>query len=257
MKLGKLPAVYDARTLMLAKYLQPTFTAPVATTWGSRFAGNWGMMKNDTVGDCTCAAAGHMNQLWTFEAQGKMVTPSDAAILAMYSAVTGYNPADPSTDRGANMLAVLKYWRNKGLGITLRDPRHLQVADKIGGFASVSPRATAMAKAAIFMFGGLYTGFALPKSAQSQDVWDLAPGGTLTEQGAPGSWGGHCVLITKYDQYFLECITWGSRKRMTWSFFKAYCDESYAIFDSHWISKNGQAPSGIDADTLRADLAKF
>jgi hypothetical protein len=34
--------------------------------------GTWAMMDNDQIGDCTCAAAGHLIMEWTAAAQSKM-----------------------------------------------------------------------------------------------------------------------------------------------------------------------------------------
>ena len=59
------------------------------------------MMDNDQIGDCTCAAAGHLIMEWTANAQSKMVTPTDKQIVAAYSAITGYNPTTGANDNGA------------------------------------------------------------------------------------------------------------------------------------------------------------
>ena len=55
------------------------------------------MMDNAQLGDCTCAAAGHLIMEWTANAQSKTFTPSDAQIIAAYSAITGYNPGPERT----------------------------------------------------------------------------------------------------------------------------------------------------------------
>jgi hypothetical protein len=60
-KLGKQPPRDDPRTLQLASYmrLEALPALPAKENWGGKVSA-WGMMKNDTVGDCTCAAAGHL-----------------------------------------------------------------------------------------------------------------------------------------------------------------------------------------------------
>jgi len=40
---------------------------------------------------------------------------------------------------------------------------------------------------------------------------------------------------------------------MTWSFWNAYCDESYAIISPDFVGKQ-TAPSGFDLAALQADL---
>src|SRR5258708_38970007 len=116
LKLGKLTARHDPRTLLLATYATPALPAPpVQINVAKDVKGSWGMMDNDQIGDCTCAAAGHLLMEWTASAQGKMYTPSDAQIVAAYSAITGYNPKTGANDNGAQELDVLNYWRQQGI----------------------------------------------------------------------------------------------------------------------------------------------
>jgi len=238
-RLGKLPPRRDDRTLRLASYISPIKPQPpVVCDWTGRVP-TWPMFANDTLGDCTIAAAGHLVDSWTTYAQGNESSISDAAIVAAYSAITGYTPGNPDTDRGAVELDVLKYWRSKGIA-----------GHTIGAFAAVSPGDTRLIKAAIYLFGGIYVGVNLPKSAQSQKIWDVTSG----TNAIPGSWGGHAMSIQSYDAEGLTCITWGEKQVMTWRWFETYCDESYACFSDDFI-KAGHNPLGVDVATLRKDLA--
>ena len=57
LKLGKSTARHDPRTLLLASYVSHTLpTPPPAFDLTSKVKA-WGMMDNDQIGDCTCAAA--------------------------------------------------------------------------------------------------------------------------------------------------------------------------------------------------------
>jgi len=98
MKLGKQSPRHDPRTLQFAKYLHAFElpTPPASVDWSPAVTVPWGMMHNDTVGDCTCAAAGHLIMEWTANV-GAETTPSDEAILAAYSAITGYDPSTGAT----------------------------------------------------------------------------------------------------------------------------------------------------------------
>jgi hypothetical protein len=81
-KLGKHPVRHDPRTLLMAKYVLPGLPPPPPTQdWGSKVGANWGMMGNDKIGDCTCAAAGHLVMDWTANT-GKEVAPSVQQIVA-------------------------------------------------------------------------------------------------------------------------------------------------------------------------------
>src|SRR5215469_7565963 len=93
LKLGKQVARHDPRTLLLASYLTPQLPTPPASFDLTGKVKAWGMMDNDQIGDCTCAAAGHLIMEWTANAGRKVFTPSDQQIVGAYSAITGYNPA--------------------------------------------------------------------------------------------------------------------------------------------------------------------
>lgn len=216
------------------------------------------MMANDTIGDCTCAAAGHMIECWTANL-GDAFTPTNAQITTAYSAVSGYVVGNSATDNGAVELDVLNYWRKQGIG-----------GHKIDAYAALDLNNGAhddersrqevqeCVKQAIALFGGAYIGLALPLSAQQQTVWDVPSlWSRLRNQDAPGSWGGHAVPVLAYDASGLTCITWGAKKRMTWEFFARYCDEAYAPLSCDWLNAQGNDPCGLDLAQLAADLAEI
>ena len=244
MKLGALPPKVDARTLKLSKYLaagDQLPTPPAARDWET-LVKSWGMMLNDKIGDCTCAAAGHIIQQTTTYS-GRAFVPSDSAILEAYCAVSGYNPATGANDNGAALLDVLKFWRNVGIG-----------GHKIGAFVETNPAVDGETKSSIDLFGSCYVGVNLPYTAQRQQTWDVPWYGPRL-WAAPGTWGGHCVPVVAYDSTGLVCVTWGDLKRMTWRFFHAYCCESYALLTPDWFDAAGKAPNGIAVDLLTRDLS--
>ncbi len=239
-KLGKLAPKHDERTLQFANYLSYNLPpAPAYKDW-SGYINTWGMMKNDTVGDCTCAAAGHLIMEWTINTKHEVV-PTDAQIIAAYSAITGYNPKTGANDNGADEISVLNYWRKTGVA-----------SHKIGAYAATEPNNHTHIKQAVYLFGGCYIGLALPISAQTQKVWSVPPGG-LKGKGAPGSWGGHAVPVVAYDDMSLTVITWGEPLKMTWGFWDAYCEESYAIISNDFLT-GGKAPNGFDLSALQKDM---
>lgn len=247
-KLGKLEPKHDPRTLKLARYLLSPLPAPPAeVSWVTKVPG-WGMMLNDQIGDCTCAAAGHMVQQWSFFANPPGTIPTDQQILAAYERVSGYNPADPSTDNGAVMLDVLKYWRNVGVG-----------GHRIVAFVQVDHTNDVEVRQAIQIFGNIYVGLALPVSAQEQGAWTVGKGGPAAGgDNAPGSWGGHAVPVMAASPHSLTCITWGERLKMSHNFFTDYCDEAYAAVSQDWIAaRGGKSPSGLNLRQLLADLQQI
>lgn len=245
MKLGKLAPRHDSRTLLLASYLEPNLPKPPpARDWSETMLPDFGMMLNDEIGDCTVAAGGHAVQVWTWNADGpkREITINNQAIVRAYSAITGYDPRTGANDTGAVVLDVLRYWRRRGIG-----------GHKIGAYVALEPGNHNHVRIACELFGGVYLGLALPLSAQDQDLWSVPPAG-LIGPGEPGSWGGHAVWMTGYSPISWNIITWGARKRMTPGFWRAYCDEAYAMISVDWLNDANKSPAGFDMQALLRDL---
>lgn len=241
-KLGKLGKRKDPRTIQLNDYI-PAGAPPIppSVEYWERKLGYWGMLANDSIGDCTIAAAGHMVAMWSAYS-GYEFLPSDGQVIANYSVITGYNPADPATDQGAVEIDVLNYWRNKSM-----------LGRAIEGYAAVNIANQEQVCQAVFLFGGVYIGFSVPQSAMDQfnsgQPWDVVgnDGGIV---------GGHAVPVLGYDAQYLYCVTWGQVQKMTWAFWKnaAYVDEAYAILSADWFGAKGLTPAGFGVDELRKDL---
>jgi len=249
MKLGRKAIKTDSRTLALGRYLTPSLPPPPAAKDWSKGITAWGMMLNgpepsepqfpDGLGDCTIAGCGHAIQVWTANT-GSMVTVPDATILNYYEQWDRYVPGNPSTDNGGIELDVLNDWQKQGFA-----------GNALMAFADPKPANLTEVRQSIALFGGVYIGLSLPLTAQTQDVWDVAPKGGANAK--PGSWGGHCVFVPKYDAKGFTCITWGQLKTMTVAFWNKYCDEAHALLAQDWLTAKG-APSGFDQAQLRADL---
>ncbi len=243
-KLGKLPAKHDPRTLMMTDYLDSKLPIPPAEVgWTSKIH-RWPMMGNDAAGDCVFAGGAHAIQQWTAYS-GKPVTPSDAEVIAAYSAFTGYDPADPSTDVGTNELDFLKHWRKTGFW-----------GHKIEAFIGLQPRSQLELKDAIWFFGNVFLGIALPRSIQGQKVWAVPPGGPVGD-GEPGSLGGHCVIGVYADLRGVSLVTWGGIQRATYEFMECYTDEAYAILSRDWLNTDELTPGGVSLLSLEHDLKKI
>jgi hypothetical protein len=253
MRLGKKTPKLDERTLRLSRYLKLAELPPPPESqdWTHGIT-DWGVMKNADIGDCTCAAAGHLIMDWTANV-GDEVIPSDDDIVTAYSAVSGYDPATGLNDNGAVELDVLNYWRTTGIA-----------GHKIQAYATLDVANQDYVKASVVLFGGCYIGLALPLTAQTQDVWDVVHESVwskmeqffgIDDPSTPGSWGGHAVPIVGYNPTGPVCITWGAPKQLTWSFWGRYCDECYAILSPDWLNANQVDPAGVDLATLESDLA--
>ena len=245
LKLGKLPARHDPRTLKLSAYLRLALPTPPAVVDFADAVADWQMFRNDQVGDCAIAGPAHLDMGWTALA-GKPFAPSDDDVIAAYSAVSGYDPTTGDNDNGGCLLDVLKFWRNVGIG-----------GRRIGAWAAVSP-AGAYRKFALWSFEGLLGGLMLPNTAQDQvgGVWDVVDP-SLKGDSAPGSWGGHCITLhadSAVGEGSLTAITWGAKQRMTERFLRAYCDELFCVFSEDLLCGKAASPEGFDRQSLLADL---
>lgn len=242
-KLGKKPALFDSRTPMFGTYVKGELPPPPASVDYGKPIKKWPMYGNDKYGDCTCAAAGHMTQVWTAHG-GKEVTPTAASVMKFYEHFVG-DPPPP--DAGCNMLDVLRYWRSTGFG-----------GRTIDSFVSVEPKNHTQAMDAIDLFGALYIGVELPDFAVTGDMlaapW-VVPSRGPTGDAAPNPENGHCIPAVAYDARNLYVITWGERKAMSWQFYDVYSDESYAVLSDAFISKSDKTRRGFDLAALRTDIA--
>jgi hypothetical protein len=144
------------------------------------------------------------------------------------------------------MLTVLKYWRRFGLG-----------GHKIQAFASIELKNKSEAQEAVFLFGSIYIGVELPAFCVSGNMlevpWVVPPSGPVGDA-APNPSNGHCIPAVAYDRDNLYIVSWGVLKPMSWAFYEAYADESFAVASRDFIGRTGRAPSHFDMAQLEADL---
>lgn len=262
MRLGKKAAVHDPRTLKLNHYLlrQRLPELPPSVDYSEGIT-DWGMLKNNELGDCTCAGIAHMFRVWDAQTKGPE-RATDDDVVELYSRVT-QPPFDPKTranDDGAVELFVLREVRRNGLHASSASGQDLM---KILAFVSVDHNDETQVKQALFLFGGLYLGVALPISASQQQgagqPWDDT--GEAGPNAQPGSWGGHAVNLTGYNDAtkMYDFITWGKKQQMTYAFFKRYVEEAWALVpDDYQKLTQGQAlENGFNFDQLTEDLKQF
>jgi hypothetical protein len=236
-ELGKLPAVFDQRTLRLENYMDIPKLPPLPETsdWFAK-ASKFPMYKNDEIGNCAIAAPPHMIQTWTANAGRHEQIIDEKTIVDTYFELTS------GQDSGLNMLEVLKYWRKAGIA-----------GHKIGAFAAIDPQNIISLRYANYLFGGLYMGFLLPTSCEKQKVWDVPRGGPVGD-GTPGSWGGHAVNGGVTTPRIMKVGTWGMEMSVTMNFVGTYSDESYAIISLEWFTTEHKTPSGFYWKDLLSDL---
>lgn len=203
------------------------YSPPASVNLYSRVpAESWGMDGNDNAGDCTLAEVDHTTKATEVAAGNPEVESSADEVLAAYSAITGYDPADPSTDQGAEMQVVRAWWRKHG--VTLGGQKHT-----IALFAQINHRDLSLVKWACDQFGPVGLGIDFPASAMDQfnagQPWDVVAGSPIED--------GHAISMVGYDQDWVYVLTWGQVQLMSWAFFRAYVEEAWTQLDEEWVNK--------------------
>lgn len=240
MKLGKREAVYDKRDLKFSLYRTKAALPKHPAHFGhdKLVTLPWGMLGNDKFGDCVFAGAAHETMIWTAEG-GKPVGFDDPGVLAAYSAVTGFNPADPNSDQGTLTRQALNYRRKVGL-LDVHGVRH-----KIGAYVALEPGNFDQLLEAVWLFGASAVGLRFPNSAMDQfnagQAWSVVAGASVE--------GGHYVPFVNDH----ACVTWAKLQSATKPFYVKYCDEAYAILSVEMF-RNGKTLEGFDLTALQADL---
>lgn len=239
-KLGKLPARPDSVKFKLTDYAT-TLPTPPKSFGHQKLVSDWGMLGNDQYGDCVWAGAGHETMLWNKEAN-KDVIITTADSLSDYSVVTGFNPNDPNTDQGTDMQVAASYRRKTGVRAAVG--RH-----KVGAYLAIKLGDVNELKTAIYLFSGVGIGFNFPDYAMDEfntgQSWHLKSGGTIE--------GGHYVPAVGYSSRYIYVISWGKVVKMTWGFYKKYCDEAICYLSEDFLT-NGVSLEGFNVIALRADL---
>ena len=245
LRLGKRPARPHAYQLHFGNYFNfSKLPKPPAVFGHEGLVSDWQMLGNDAYGDCVFAGAAHEEMLWHREG-GLDLPPFDTtAVLENYTEVTGFNPNDPSTDKGTDVVKAAEYRKNTGL-LDAAGNRH-----KVDAFASIQAGHVDHALVAAYLFGAIGIGINVPDTAMDQfqagEPWDVVPHANIE--------GGHYVpLVGRNASGNLLVVTWGKIQQMTPAFFQRFCDEVCAYINLDFLKSN-VSPEGYNLAQLEEDL---
>lgn len=240
-KLGKLPAIYDKRTIRLSSIIRKELLPPLPESYciDKALGGidDDRMFGNDRYGDCVIAARAHQTLRFEKFEQGEQIAIMDEEVIAQYLEESG------GRDVGLFLLNSLKEWRKEGWVVGGK-------LYHIYAFASVNWKNHDEVKHCIHLLGGVNFGMMI----YTRDIEQFNAGLGWELTGNDG-WiqGGHGVYLYAYgyDSEGLTCMTWGKRQKMTWDFWDKRIDEAYAIVDSRndWLEN-----SPVDAEKLDSYL---
>jgi len=234
MKLGRLRSTSKQLALAprLKDFLKAPLPAPPAEYHGAAGA-TIGMFGNDQFGDCTIAGLANYRAIRAKLNGCPPPASTTDAVVAQYMRLTG------GQDTGLNEIDVLVQAQKNGM--ELGGPKWMDAVR-----ASVRyDRSTS--KSLIAIFGALYLGVELPLAAQDQAVWTPTKG----RNGAPGGWGGHCLLWSGWNDPDKEgndndeLVTWGMVKEASPLWLPRYGDEFHVIVDA-----DSAAVAGVDFEAL-------
>lgn len=249
-RFGRTPRSFNPRVPHMSAILagRSLIPPPPSIDYVKAMPSNFGMMLNDQLGDCTCAAYYHARQIWSFNAQGKEATEPDADVEQLYIQACGYNPKAGGEGPGGNEQHVLSFLLNTGAPIGTDG----SAREMILGFVEVDPRNLDDVKRTIADCGVAYIGFKVPQNivpsgGEPPPTWTVEPSAKVV--------GLHAVVLPGYDSSGATVISWGSLYKMTWQFFTTYVDEVYAIADPTWVSAKGTTPGGLTVQQLEEQMA--
>lgn len=194
---------------------------------------------NDQYGDCVIASTKHRVGIWTGNESGTVALATDKEVYAEYQGICGRG------DNGCDISRVLDYHRDRGMQFN-------GVNHKIDDYVAVDWTNRNLVEVAIDEFGaGLNIGFDLPGSWEGTKRWDVSNAGRIA--------GGHDVTAAGYDEEGVHFCTWGGIVLMTWPAVQSrkWITEMYVSLSPDWYAKANTTPNGVNADTLKSDLAKI
>jgi len=258
-RLGRTRPVARCPRLSLSNYLTRKLPEPPATVDYIKPAATAlaEVYENDTLGDCVIAGMAHVVGVLTGNAGGSPFLYTNKQIIGLYSAIGGYIPGDPSTDRGCDEQTALNYWENNGAMPPHSAPSGGD-SHRIAGWLAVNGADPSEFRIALWLFENLYFGMELP------DEWinpmPSAAGFTWNAAGPPDPDNGHCVAGVAYNSHGVTIDTWGMTGTITDAAIAKYATrgasgELYTVVSQDGINKATQkAPSGFDWSQLVADF---
>lgn len=246
-KLGKKARRLRTDTPAFGDFLEKAASWPAVAAQGWEYAiavNGLEMLGNDRYGDCAQAGAMHLIQAQTANA-GAPLHGTLEQTLALYTALTGFSPADPATDQGTDLLSLLEYW--KGTGIEVTGAQGNTVTHRILGWAALDLTSIAQMRYASYIFGGTYLGIQCPRSAlEDMSNWTYKAGSPIE--------GGHCIPGLGQGGAGGHVASWGRAIPYTWEFALKYLDEGYVVVSPAWVEAQGKSPSGLDLNGLLAAM---
>jgi hypothetical protein len=247
-----------APSLKLGRYLTGIVPAvPGAADYLAALNGGWQMLGNDEAGDCVAVTWANVRRIVTSLLTAHPSYPSLDQVWQVYKTQNpGFDPnGGPATgpgsscDQGMDIQTLLEWLVSHG------GPDGVKAC----GFASVDHTNPAEVKAAIALFGYVWTGITVQQANMNEfgsgQPWNYVPGSPVD--------GGHSIVTGGYgppgagelggDEKF---ITWARETSFTDAFWQHNVEEAWVvIWPEHLGSETFLA--GMDMASLAADYQEI
>ena len=239
--LGSDPFKHGA--LALDKYVvadAPAVPDTVAAPGGNTYP--YGMLANDTFGDCVPAALFHCDEGF-FLRRGITPYPYQAPeVLTAYFAMNGVQPgpAGSSSDQGTDPSVAMAFWRDKGL------PGH-----KLAGFGQL-PASSPNIRRAIWEFGGVILAIALPDNWQS--FVNSEGVANFTGSVTPDQNEGHGIVANGFTPDLFNIVTWGAEGTLDNAFAASVLEQVFVPLAVDALNSADVGPGGFNFAQMKADL---
>ena len=237
----------NAPHLKLAPYLTGRWMSvpdcPTAADYLARL-GAWQMLGNDTYGNCVAVTWANVRRLVSFVLTGKDVYPSQDGVDAVYRT---QNPNFPDEDNGMDIQTLLEYLVKNG------GPDGVKAL----GFAAVDYTNADEVKAAIAIFGSVWTGVNVLKVNMTQfdqgRPWDYSVASSVDGQHSVVSGGyGDTPADTGALSGDEKFITWAQETSFTDAFWSHQVEEAWVVLWPEMLN-DPDFLAGIDLATFAAD----
>jgi len=257
MKLGRRPPK-NAPALRLANVLTGAVPAhPTAQDNLSRLSG-WQMLGNDVAGDCVAVTWSNFRRLITAALAGREVYPTQDQVWQVYRTQNpDFDPnGDPNVngpgspaDQGMDIQTLLEYLHTTG------GPDGVKAV----AFAKVDHTNLDEVKAALSIFGGVWTGITV-QAAQMQQFnagqpWDWVAGSPV-DGGHSVLSGGYGVAGSRLGIGDVDFITWAKETSFTDSYWARGIEEAWIVI---WPEHLGTAEfqQGVNLAALATDYQEL
>lgn len=240
LKLGALPPRPHAPTINLSALFPRGLPKPPAAWDATQGITDWGMLGNDTAGDCVVAGFLHLSMIEQKIATGRAPEFTSDEALALYTQLTGWDPSKPDSDTGLNVEDFL----------TLATQRTL-IGQRLKEFAPVKVNTVEHLKIGLWLFDGINTAALLPFDAEDQ-FGAGQPWTTNSQQRDQPPLGGHDIPAVAYDEDGVTYVTWGTTQRASWDWCLENLQEAELLIPTAFSAltkalDNGYEPRELDA----------